>query len=193
MFSPGSSVIFLLEVWDVEQISALLCPILSTLLMSAGSSSGLRGQTRPSAALHVPPGPSTSVESTATRSDAAQRWIWGEVGHRTTRAWHVTQTSAATRSTTLWRIHFILHLKISARPQQKHTRWTFLQRLLVPSLKHLFCFIRIEQPYSPPNTAAVVLLAPNLLDGSIWWPVRNRGLCVNSTINILKYDLCSCS
>lgn len=97
--------------------------ILSALLVSAGSSSGLRGQTRPSAAPHAPPEPSTSVGSAATRSDAARRWIWGEVGHSTAR---VTQTSAATRLPTLWRIHFILHLKISAQALQKHTRSTFL-------------------------------------------------------------------
>lgn len=63
-----------------------LCPILSTLLTPAGSSSALRGQTRPSAAPRAPREPSTSVGSTATRSDAARRWIWGEVGHRMTRA-----------------------------------------------------------------------------------------------------------
>lgn len=121
MFSPGISFIFLLKIWDVEQINAPMCPILSTLLMSAGSSSGLRGQTRPSPALHVPPGPSTSVESTATPSDAAQRWIWGEVGHRMTRAWHVTQTSAATHSTTLWGYISYFTLKYPLGPAETHT------------------------------------------------------------------------
>lgn len=88
-------------------------------------------------------------------------------------------------------VHFRMKFTVCCySPHKLGFSCSFPCPLCINSPKHLFCFIRIMQPYTTLNSAAVVLLILNLL---IWRHVRDKGvLCARSHKYFDKYKICFC-